>query len=427
MAIDHTFFLSEILDRKIILDSNGKKVGKISDLLIFETSKIPEVHYLVVSRSFGHPSLYIPWDRVVDFHEKDIKITTTAAVASASAADFSEYEAIPKGELFYLKDYVLDKKILDIEDNEVEVVYDIVLVLRNNKLYVTEVDCGRYGFLRRLGLKFFVDFVDSLTERFRKQTVSWSYIQSLPKHIDRFSGNVKLKVLKEKLDEMPPVDLADVLEEMDPEQRVLIFEQLDPEQAADTLEEIDPNVQRTLIPALKKEKVVSLLEDMTPGQVADVLSVLPTSDAKSYLELLEQPLAQKVAAILDQQEESIQHLATNKFIAINPGDLVGNIERDFRLLAKECDVVMYLYVVDENKTLIGVIDIKELLQANEDAKIEDIMITDLITFSTQDTLKTAYDNFNRYGYRAIPLVDDNQKIIGVIPYRDVINLKHRFL
>ncbi|MBF0298966.1 MAG: magnesium transporter [Oligoflexia bacterium] len=329
--------------------------------------------------------------------------------------------------MFFLKDYVLDKKILDIEDNEVEVVYDIILVLRNNKLYVSEVDCGRYGFLRRIGLKFFVDFIDGLTQRFRKQTVSWSYIQSLPKHIDRFSGNVKLKVLKEKLDEMPPVDLADILEEMDPEQRVLIFEQLDPEQAADALEEIDPNVQRTLIPALKKEKVVSLLEDMTPGQVADVLSVLPTFDAKAYLELLEKPLAQKVAAILDQQEESIQHLATSKFIMVKQTDLVGNIEKDFRLLARDCDVVMYLYVVDDDKKLIGVIDIKELLQANEDARIEEIMITDMITFTSQDNLKTAYDNFNRYGFRAIPLIDDDQKIVGIIPYRDVINLKHRFI
>ncbi|MBF0298965.1 MAG: PRC-barrel domain-containing protein, partial [Oligoflexia bacterium] len=73
--MNHTFYLSEILDRKIVLYGyDNKKIGKISDLLILETSKIPEVQFLVITRSFGHPSLYIPWERVIDVHEKEIKI-----------------------------------------------------------------------------------------------------------------------------------------------------------------------------------------------------------------------------------------------------------------------------------------------------------------------------------------------------------------
>lgn len=471
-VIDQVFYLSEILDKKVTMVSGSKKIskekkdnsfannqltiskskkiGKLSDVLISESMKLPEVVSLVVARSFGRPALYIPWSKVKEINNEEVRIDidfknitnyeTSGAgnignikgneITTTSSAPSAGTPLVAGGsgqELFFLKDQVLDKKVLDIEDNEVEVVYDVVLAVINGKMYVSEVDCSRYGLLRRIGLKKIVQMIHKIQSKIREQTVSWSYIQPLPKNIDRFSGNVKLKVLKEKLNDMPPVDLADVLEEMDHEQRVALFNQLDIEQASDTLEEIDPNVQRELIPSLKKEKVVELLEDMTPGQVADVLSVLPSIQVKSILELLDTELASKVAGILEKQEENVLNLATSKYISVRPQMRVGDIEKNFRNLAQDCDVLMYLYVLDEKQKLQGIVDIKEILQAPEDSTLEEIMTTNIVSLTPTDTLKIAYDTFNRYGLRAIPITDEENKILGVIPYRDVVTLKHRFI
>ena len=187
--------------------------------------------------------------------------------------------------LLLLKDYVLDKKVLDVEGKEVEVVYDVKLVTRHNKLYVTEVDFSHYGLLRRMGLKKVADFISNLGESLRGHSITWNYVQPLPTEIGSFEGNIRLKVLKEKLSEMHPVDVADVLEEMDAEQRVAAFGNLDTEQASETLEEIDPVVQKAILAALSDVKIAQLVNEMTPGQAADVLSVVPSTRATGYFDI----------------------------------------------------------------------------------------------------------------------------------------------
>jgi flagellar motor switch protein FliG len=191
-----------------------------------------------------------------------------------------------------LNDHVLDKKVLDMDDNEIDVVYDVKLVLRNRILYVTDVDFSRYALLKRLGLKPLVRLLGN-SDLLKKETLSWSYVQPLPENIGIFKGNVKLNVLKDKLPEIHPVDLADILEELNEEQRLAIFNELETEHASDTLEEIEPRVQRELISSIKKERAAELINDMTPAQAADILAVLPAADADDILKLIDKENAQK--------------------------------------------------------------------------------------------------------------------------------------
>ncbi len=87
---------------------------------------------------------------------------------------------------------------------------------------------------------------------------------------------------------------------------------------------------------------------------------------------------------------------------------------------------MYIYVVDAQDTLLGVIDLKELLQADDRALLKDIMIQNVISLNTTSTLKEASQSFARYDFRALPVTDEKNRIVGVIPYRDVMNLTHHF-
>ncbi|VVB65869.1 MgtE intracellular N domain protein [Candidatus Gugararchaeum adminiculabundum] len=411
-----TYALSEIIGNGVFL--SGKKIGKLADLIIVESGKLPEVTHLYVTRSFGDPSLIVPWDKVVSLKDRE---------AAVDIEKIEKYEGVPADNAVLLKDHILDKKVLDMEDHEVEMVYDINLILKGGKLYVSGVDFGGYGLLRRLHLRFLGNFFAGIADKFKDKTISWAYVQPLPTNISSFGGDVKLKVLKDKLSNLEPVDLADVLEEMDNEHRVLLMNELDAGIASDTLEEINPNVQREIVYSLKKEKVAKLINEMTPGQAADVLSVLPWADAKVILKLLAPENAKKIKSILEKQDEKVVNFATNKIIRVPSNKTIFQARREFQKLAQGKDIVMYLYIVDDDDKLLGVLDIKELLKANESALLSEVMTANMEHVLTSNTLKDASEIFKRYGFRAIPVLDENNKLMGAISYRDVMLLGHRFL
>ena len=87
------------------------------------------------------------------------------------------FEREPEETQILLKDHILDKKVIDMDDNEIDVVYDVKLVLRNGKLYVTDVDFSKYGLLKRLGLRYLPKRIYGLADFFKKETLSWSYVQ----------------------------------------------------------------------------------------------------------------------------------------------------------------------------------------------------------------------------------------------------------
>lgn len=412
---ERTFFLSELLGSKVI--ARAKNVGSLTDVVIKENSTLPLVTHVCVSRPFGEFAL-VPWERVESVEAKDIRLAID---------DIAVYNGKPDDDAVLLKDNILDKKAMDLDGRELDVVYDIKLALRNGKLYVTDVDLSRYGLLRRMGLTGLASFIYNLAASVQEQTISWKYIRPLPKEIGLFRGDVQLNVLKEKLDDMHPVDLADMLEELDPDQRVEIFERPDPEQASDTLEEIDPNAQRDLVESLDIGKVAQVIAEMTTGQAADVLSALSAAEADAVLERLNGEAARKILAIMEHHEENILDFATEDFIAYRPDTTAGEVKDEYRDTAKGKDVVMYLYVVDDKKRLHGVLDIKELLMADDEALLKDVMIDHVVTLEHDSTIRKAAELFARYNFRALPITDAENKILGVVSYRDVMELKHRYV
>ncbi len=412
-------YLTDILGGRVCV--HGKKIGKLVDMVIVENGDHPEVTNLVVRRPFGDPSLLIPWDKVKLLKKDEVVV---------SIDKLEEFEREPQETDILLKDHVLDKKVIDMEDREVEIVYDVKLLAKNGKLMVTDVNISFYRFLRRLGLKWFAKFVYNIRGKEKDHKIPWRFIQSLPQNIGSFRGDVKLKVLRETLEEFHPADVADILEEVDPNQRVAIFNQLESEQASETLEEIDPAVQRDLVPALKKDRVAQLLSTMTSGQAADILSALPHSETREILRVLKTTNpehARKIDAILGKQEERIGNYATSKILMVEQATSVAAAREQFNRTASDMAVVLYIYVVDAHGKLVGVMDLKEFLHGSLEQTMKDIMRDNVISLHPQSTLKEALELFSRYDFRAIPVINEEGILTGAIPYRDVMNLKHRFL
>jgi CBS domain-containing protein len=410
-VLEHKFFLSEIIDRRVYLKT--ERVGRLSDMVIVETGKLPEVSHFVVSRSFGYPSLLLPWDKLT-------LISNTEIVFDLS--DPVEYERPPAEGSILLRAHVLDKKILDMDDHEVEVVYDISLHFQSDKLYVSEVDFSRRRLLRRLGLKRLANWI---SEQREETTVSWMYVQPLPEHIGTFKGHVKLNVLKENISDIHPVDLADILEELEGDQRLAVFKEIEPEHASDTLEEVEPRVQRELIRAMEKRYAAQLINAMSPAQAADILAALPTIEADELLQMIDEHSAAKVQKIIDQHDENILLFSTQKFMKMPESTLVKDVMTDFREIARNMDVIMYVYVTEEQDILKGVVDLRELIAAEPDQSIGEVMTDNVISLSPGDTLSDAVDMFGRYSFRAIPVADDQDKLVAVVSFGDIRGIKPR--
>jgi magnesium transporter len=411
-----TYLLSELLGTAVKL--RGKRIGKLEDLVIIDGDLAAEVTHLYVSRPFGETPLAIPWSKVTAVERK------TIAVEVDQPTDYTVDPAHPP---LLLKDNIVDKKVLDTEGKEVDVVYDARLAVLNNKMYVTDVDMSPYGLMRRIGLRRVADFVANLGESLKGHAIAWKYVEALPAEIGSFEGNLRLKVLKEKLSEMHPADLADVLGQMEPDQRIAVFKSLDTERASDTLEEADPSVQRAILSALPREKIAELVNEMTPGQAADVLAALPSADARDILTLIHKENRTKIQDIIERHEEKIINYATTRFLKFPPDANVRDTIALYRKMATTSDVVMYIYVLDENDRLLGVLDMRELVKADDDALLKDVMVPIVATLKPTSTLREASAMFTRYGYRALPILDENRKMLGVVPFRDMMSLKHLFL
>jgi hypothetical protein len=316
-----------------------------------------------------------------------------------------------------LGDKILDKRILDIEGFDVEVVYDIQLLLVENKLFVVGADVGRHAFLRRLGFGRIAKSV--LENRSKEDIIPWRYVQPLPADLTGTKGDVKLNITREGLKDIHPEDLADILEELSHEERIHIFRALDSEVAADALEATEPRVQREILASTSVERAAQIFAHLSPVQIADIISILPRDDSEEFLKILKGDVASKVHLLLSQHDVPASTLAMPCFLGF-PGDLtVEEAFTRFRDEARHCDVTMYIYVIDEKQRLRGVVDIKELLQADPKSRLQDIMTRNVVTVAPRTMRGEVEALFRKYRFRAIPIADHSKKILGVIREKDV--------
>src|SRR5437660_1772549 len=129
-----------------------------------------------------------------------------------------------KFSLLGLQDYIVDKKVLDVEGREVECVYDVMLALQRTHLYVVGVDISRRSLLRRIGLRWLANLTAGITDRMENDVVAWNLVEPLPENIGSFAGDLKLKVVKQELSKMPTVDVARILEQLTNQQRLAIID-----------------------------------------------------------------------------------------------------------------------------------------------------------------------------------------------------------
>jgi magnesium transporter len=404
------YFLSEILNRRLFSEE-GRYLGRVSDLVAQKVEPYPIVTGLVVRRKLRGPKAFLPWSGVVDMAPKLIYAPASLELSDAPVS----------GDRFvYLRAEILDKQIVDTFGAKVVRVNDLQFLRLDSELRLVHVDVGFRGLMRRVGWEKWLCaavrwlFSYDLPDRF----IGWKYVQLL-------SGTapLHLSVSQKKLSELHPAELADILEDLSGHDRSAIFHALDTETAADALEEIDdPKLQKALIETVSVEKASDIIEEMSPNEAADLLADLSQERADEILQEMNEETAEDLRELLVHEDETAGGIMTTSLLSLEPELTVESTMKRLQQAAVDLDILYYVYLLDKDGGLSGVVSMRDLLTASPQQRLSEIQTSRLITVHVQAKQDDVVDLLIKYGFRAIPVVDDQNHLKGAVRLRTVLEI-----
>ncbi len=400
-------FSSEII-RKPVLDPKGEDLGRVKDMVIIKGDPLPMVSALIIERK--KKLLRLPWHKLNIFNKKIIS-------SKVYAESLPPYE-LDENDLLILRD-ILDKQIVDANGAKVVRVNDVKLEGFNGEAVLLAVDVGMRGILRRLGIeRGSEEFLGFLKASLPTNLISWNYIQPLRPKLSA----IALTVPRQMLSELHPAYIADIISQVSREEGAHLFKNLDIETAAETLPELKTEMQADIINAMDTAKAADIIEEMPPDEAADILSDLPTEKAKEILESIEKEDAEDIQELLGHEEDTAGGLMTNDFIAYSPDMTVQDALLRFKDEAKEVETVYYIYVLDKEEKLNGVISLREMLLAEKDCILGDMMETNLKTVAPGEDEMAVAETISKYNLLALPVVDESGYMHGIITVDDIIGI-----
>jgi CBS domain-containing protein len=404
--------VSHLLATKVVTAGNVR-LGSTWDLFVDLDLPQPEVTRIVYQGSWSRTRWVVPWSDVDTIRDSAVVLKD----GGKPAAPLAETDRRPSE--FLLRDFLLDKQIVDVHGAKVERVNDLLFLRLDDKLKLVQVDVGLRGVLRRLGFEtavvrfceWFFDY--TLKERF----IAWNYVQPLAD-----PDRLKLQIAHSALPRLHPADLADIIEDMDVHERAAVVESLDEEVLADVMEEMDPKVQVAIMRGLEPEKAADILEEMSPDEAADLIADLPRETANGILREMDHDYRRTLKELLAHEEDEAGGLMSTQYMALPPNKTIVDALAHIRQNAHRVDVIYYVYVVDQDSRLLGVANLRELLSNEIFTPLERIMNTRIISAKLDDDANDVADLFGKYGFRAIPVVDDEERIMGVIRFKALVEI-----
>jgi CBS domain-containing protein/sporulation protein YlmC with PRC-barrel domain len=403
------YFFSEFLNRRVF-NPSGQKVGKISDLVAERAEPYPMIMGMIVRTGGREKTFYLPWEKIV-------QVEPTIALSESEVSLLKS--SPPTKDMILLQEEVMDKQIVDTFGAKVVRVNDLHFLRIDSHLRLCHVDVGFRGLMRRVGWEKIVDQALNwlFSYNLPNQFISWKYVQLL-------SGSdlLHLSVSQKRLSHLHPADLADIIEDLSGRDRSAIFHALDTETAAEALEEIDPKIQKALIETVPLEKASDIVEEMSPSEAADLLADLPEDRAEEILEGMEQEKAEDLRELLVHADETAGALMTTAYLSLLPGVIVETAIARLRAEAPNLDIIDYVYVVDEEETLLGVVSIRDLLTAHPHQPLSEILAPRIVSVKLDEDENEVVEAFAKYGFRALPVVDEGNHLRGVIGFRSVLDV-----
>ena len=398
-------YLSQVLNRPVF-DARGDKIASISDVVVrYGEDEYPPVIGLVAR--YRRRNFFIPRRNISDLGLHGAKI-------SSDVLDLTPFTR-REGEVQLGKD-VLDNQLIDVDGKRVVRVNDVQLIEVGDIWRVTGADVTLAGFLRRLMPQGFYGSDRPV------EVIDWADVGYLA--TDTATVTVQLKSSKNKLSRLHPVEIAQLAETLSPIHRTEVVESLDDEIAADTLEEMSTEAQARILEEMDEERAADILEEMSPDDAVDVLDEMDEEKAQELFQLMEVDERADVAELMPYDHDTAGGLMTTEFIVF-PKDLTaGQAIARLREMAETPNMIYYLYVVEEDKSwkLRGLISLRSLILADPTAKLDDVMRTDFRFAHPSDSVEEVAQTITEYNLLALPVVDDEGDIAGIVTVDDAMEV-----
>ena len=399
-------YMSDLMGRPVA-DVDGERVGHLEDLIASTRGEMPHpaIVAIVVKRPGG--LVHIPFS--------DVAVLIAPAIPLRKRVkDIVPYQ--PSEHDLYLARDVLDKQIIDTDGVRVVRVNDLELTQVNGTIYVANVDIGGMGLLRRLGL---AKMAQPLVGRFSRGSpgiISWDDVELLPG-----DQPMRLKVPGDKMAELHPADLAEIISDLTRAESGKLLESLDAKTVADTLEEVEPDFQASLVETMPDEKVADVLEEMSPDEAADLLAELPEDRSKELLKLMEHEEAEDVRKLLTFAEDTAGGIMTTEFVAVSPDFAAEQALTFIRETAQEAENIFYIYVTDKQDHLLGVFSLKDLVLAKPHTLVTEFMHLRVVSANLEDSQDDVAQAISKYNLVAMPVIDVQRRIHGIVTADDALD------
>ncbi len=404
------YFLSEIVGRRL-LNAEGRCLGKVVDIVAEKIEPYPIVTGFVIRRGVRGPKAFLPWSEVTGVASKLVYSPASSKIPDIPVS----------GDAFiHLRAEILDKQIVDTFGAKVVRVNDLQFLRLEKQMRLVHVDVGFRGLMRRVGW-----------EKWLCSTFRWLLAYDMPdrfigwKHVQLVSATapLHLNVSQKKLSELHPAELADILEDLSGHDRSAVFHTLDPETAADALEKIDdPKVQKALIETVSIEKASDIIEEMSPNEAADLLADLSRKTADEILYEMDDEKAEDLRELLIHEEETAGGLMTTSLLTLAPEMTVETAMNRLKEEAADLDILYYVYLLNREGGLSGVVSLRDLLTALPRQHLSEIQTSRLITVNPETEQDDVIELLIKYGFRAIPVVDDRNRLKGAIRLRAALEI-----
>jgi len=400
------FYLSKLLGSPV-RDSADKSAGTLHDLVVSSRAAYPMVTALAVKRR--GKVVYASWDAVTSFEE-------SGTMLRLEGADLGQREL--RADELLLSATFLDKQLVDTEGHKVIRVNDIQLLRTDNNVHVVAVDVSSNAILRRVGLAKVGDRLAKNRQNPKPHLIDWKDVDVEQSD----DSSVRLAVPRGKLELLHPADIADLVHELSPEERAAVLDSLEDELAADTFEELHSSYQASLLLDLPDDKAGELLNNMAPDDAADLLADLPDDRRQHFIAMMEKDDAEDMRELLSYPEHSAGGIMTVDYAWARLDDTAAKATERLREQEEYVETVYYIYVVDRSEHLRGVFSLRDLLTVDQDKKVRDFMTENPVTVSTLATEEEITDVIAKYNLLALPVVDDEGELHGIITIDDAIDL-----
>lgn len=401
----HIWFFTELIKRRVCAGSIRNRLGRLEDLVLAPSEPYPEVIGIYMEHGWGKPTEFVPWSKVVKIEDDAIFVQKPEGASYPPFVDQPGWMMVDR--------HLMGRTILDTDGRRIEVVNDVRLVELRGRLVLTDVDISFNGFLRRWGLGRLRWISDNI--------ISWKYVQPLSLEDAVPTDRVSLSVTRKQLRELPGEDLADALEELSGKEQQALFAALDPEKAAETLIEAEPRAQRQIMARLRKDQAQAIFAEMTTPQLANLFGALPQQEMMTFLEFLPADRGEGVRTLLSDREATARELISSEFITKPRDAKVGDVLAEIRRARYEPRSLSYIYVVEgSDEVLVGIVDLRDLVLSPDEATLGDIMVSPVVAANEHDLREELTKLFEKYEFRMIPVVDEQDHIYGVISYKDVM-------